>query len=119
MLLLAHNRLRLSDRAQAKIRSVLEERGETDATVRLFAERASDGAIELGLAFDRRRDDDVVVPAEGVTVLADAQTSGGLLMAVAEDRADQLVGALKERGTRAAVVVGKVIAKREQTIRLV
>ena len=81
MLLLAHNRLRLSDRAQAKIRSVLEERGEKDAAVRLFAERASDGAIELGLAFDRRRDDDVVVPAEGVTVLADAQT-----LAIARDR---------------------------------
>ena len=81
MLLLAHNRLRLSDRAQAKIRSILEERGETDAAVRLFAEKASDGAIELGLAFDRRRDDDVVVPAEGVTVLADAQT-----LAIARDR---------------------------------
>ncbi len=81
MLLLAHNRLRLSDRAQAKIRSILEERGETDVAVRLFAEKASDGAIELGLAFDRRRDDDVVVPAEGVTVLADAQT-----LAIARDR---------------------------------
>ncbi len=81
MLLLAHNRLRLSDRAQAKIRSILEERGETDVSVRLFAEKASDGAIELGLAFDRRRDDDVVVPAEGVTVLADAQT-----LAIARDR---------------------------------
>ena len=84
MLILAHNRLRLSDRAQAKIRSVLMERegrGETDAAVRLFAEKASDGAIELGFAFDRRRDDDVVVPAEGVTVLADAQT-----LAIARDR---------------------------------
>ena len=81
MLLLAHSRLRLSDRAQAKIRSILEERGETDAAVRLFAERAKDGAIELGLAFDRRRDDDVVVPAEGVTVLADSQT-----LAIARDR---------------------------------
>ena len=81
MLLLAHDRLRLSDRAQAKIRSILEERGETDVAVRLFAEKTSDGAIELGLAFDRRRDDDVVVPAEGVTVLADAQT-----LAIARDR---------------------------------
>ena len=82
MLLLAHNRLRLSDRAQAKIRSILEERGKKGEAVRLFAERASDdGAIELGLAFDRRRDDDLVVPAEGVTVLADTQT-----LAIARDR---------------------------------
>jgi len=82
MLALAHNRLRLSDRAQAKIRSILEQRGKTGEVVRLYAERArDDGAIELGLAFDRRRDDDMVVPAEGVTVLADAQT-----LAIARDR---------------------------------
>ncbi len=81
MLLTAQNRHRLSDRAQAKIRSILAERSETDETVRLFAEKTSDGTIELGLAFDRRTDDDVVVPAEGVTVLADAQT-----LAIARDR---------------------------------
>lgn len=84
MLALARNRLRLSDRAQAKIRSILEQRGKTGEAVRLYAERASDdddGAIELGLAFDRRRDGDMVVPAEGVTVLADAHT-----LAVARDR---------------------------------
>jgi Fe-S cluster assembly iron-binding protein IscA len=88
MLLLTHNRLRLSDRAQAKIRSILEQReqreqrGKSDEAVRLYAERAGDdGAIELGLAFDHRRDDDMVVPAEGVTLLADAQT-----LAIARDR---------------------------------
>lgn len=82
MLLLTHNRLRLSDRAQAKIRSILEQRGKSDEAVRLYAEKAGDdGAIELGLAFDHRRDDDMVVPAEGVTVLADAQT-----LAIARDR---------------------------------
>jgi len=88
MLLLAHNRVRLSDRAQAKIRSILherqkrQERGATGEAVRLYAERAGDdGAIELGLAFDQRRDDDLVVPAEGVTVLADERT-----LAIAQDR---------------------------------
>ncbi len=84
MLLLEHNRLRLSDRAQAKIRSILKQRGETDATVRLYAERTTDddnGDIELGLAFDKRRDGDFVVPAEGVTVVADAHT-----LAIARDR---------------------------------
>ena len=84
MLLLENNRLRLSDRAQAKIRSILKQRGETDATVRLYAERTTDdddGDIELGLAFDRHRDGDLTVPAEGVTVLADART-----LAIARDR---------------------------------
>ena len=84
MLPLAHerqNRLRLSDRAQAKIRRLLAERGKTEQAVRLFAEETAEGALELGLAFDRRRTDDILVPAEGVTVFADAKT-----LAVARDR---------------------------------
>lgn len=43
------------------------------------------------------------------TVLADAQTSGGLLIAVSEDRAEELVARLKEAGTLAAAQVGKLI----------
>ena len=81
MLLSASPRIRLSDRAQAKIRSILEAHDPAHDKVRLFAEKTNDGAIELGLAFDRRRADDIVVPAEGVTVLADAQT-----LAIARDR---------------------------------
>ncbi len=42
-------------------------------------------------------------------LLADAQTSGGLLMAVAEARAEDLVHALQERGTLAAAIVGEVL----------
>jgi Fe-S cluster assembly iron-binding protein IscA len=81
MLLLAHNRLRLSDRAQAKIRNVLAEQGKADHPVRLFAEKTAAGALELGIALDRRRADDILVPAEGITVFADAHT-----LAVARDR---------------------------------
>lgn len=51
-----------------------------------------------------------------VKVLADAQTSGGLLLSVAEDRADRLVAALKEQKTRAAAIVGYVVAKTDQAI---
>ena len=39
---------------------------------------------------------------------ADAQTSGGLLLAVAEERADQVVKALKEKGAPAAAVIGRI-----------
>jgi selenide,water dikinase len=53
-------------------------------------------------------DDGVDKPAQ--LVLCDAQTSGGLLMAVAEDRAERLVEALTARGTLAAAVVGRVEA---------
>ncbi len=51
-----------------------------------------------------------------VKVLADAQTSGGLLIAVSPDRADALVDALKRRKTRAASVVGCVTTRGEHTV---
>jgi selenide,water dikinase len=48
-------------------------------------------------------------PAIGETdrlLLADAQTSGGLLLAVPAERTDELVAALGARGTLAAAVIG-------------
>ena len=51
---------------------------------------------------------------EGVTkeqqlILADAQTSGGLLIAIPEERADSLRSALKAHGCLANAVVGRVV----------
>ncbi len=46
-----------------------------------------------------------------VNVLADAQTSGGLLMAISLDRVDALLSALNAQNTKAAVVIGAVSAK--------
>ncbi len=43
-------------------------------------------------------------------LLADAQTSGGLLIAVAADRVDALVAALARERTPAAAVIGRVVA---------
>jgi selenide,water dikinase len=43
-------------------------------------------------------------------LLADAQTSGGLLIAIAPDRLEGLVADLKKRGTLAAAVIGRVTA---------
>ncbi len=54
-----------------------------------------------------------------VHVLADAQTSGGLLISVPADRADALVAACKKQSTCAAAVVGKVDARSDHTVRLV
>ena len=58
---------------------------------------------------------DWVIWAPGITkeeqlLLADAQTSGGLLIAVAPDRADALVAALKRHGTPVAVAIGTITA---------
>ncbi len=43
-------------------------------------------------------------------ILSDAQTSGGLLLAGAPERAPALVEALETRGAQAAAVVGTVVA---------
>jgi selenide,water dikinase len=43
-------------------------------------------------------------------LLADAQTSGGLLIAVPQDRLAGLLADLKQRGTLAAAVIGSVVA---------
>ena len=43
-------------------------------------------------------------------LLADAQTSGGMLIAVAPDRVDALVAALRREGTPVAVVIGRVVS---------
>ena len=50
------------------------------------------------------------IPVEAQLVLCDAQTSGGLLIAVAEKRAPKLVEALQLQHTQAAHVVGRITA---------
>jgi selenide, water dikinase len=47
--------------------------------------------------------------------LYDPQTSGGLLISVSADRADDLVKQLQEKGTLAAAIIGEVLAKEEGT----
>ncbi len=54
-----------------------------------------------------------------VHVLADAQTSGGLLIAVPADRANSLVEALHKQKTSTSAVVGSVTAKSDHTVVLV
>jgi len=53
-----------------------------------------------------------------VKVLADAQTSGGLLICVAAERTDALLEALRRQGTPCAAVIGEVSPRRDWTIRL-
>ncbi len=54
-----------------------------------------------------------------VKLLADAQTSGGLLIAVPPDRADDLVRALAARRTRSIAPVGRVHPKSDRSVLLV
>ena len=78
-------------------------------------EAAERGAIPGGTTRNVEGVADAVTFAGGVDattrlLLADAQTSGGLLIAVAPERADTLVAALAREGTLAAAVIGRVVA---------
>jgi len=52
---------------------------------------------------------DADVPPEDQVLMADAQTSGGLLLAVAPERVEQLLDALAQEGTLARAVVGRLV----------
>jgi selenide,water dikinase len=57
--------------------------------------------------------------AEEQALLFDPQTSGGLLLAVPDLRAADLIAALKKEGVEAAVRVGEVVASDKPYIRVV
>jgi selenide,water dikinase len=78
-------------------------------------EAAERGAIPGGTTRNVEGVADTVTYADGVDgttrlLLADAQTSGGLLIAVAPERADVLVAALGREGTLTAAAIGRVVA---------
>ena len=79
----------------------------------LAAERAAAGAVPGGTERNLAEADNYTEWHSGVdtatrTLLCDAQTSGGLLIAVAPEGLDALLGALETGGTPAVVVVGEI-----------
>ena len=50
------------------------------------------------------------LPEDYQLALADAQTAGGLLLSVAQDRVDDLMAALAKAGVSAAAEIGEIIA---------
>jgi selenide,water dikinase len=59
------------------------------------------------------------IPGDLVEVAIDPQTSGGLLIALPDDRAEALVGALSAKGIEAARRVGHATAAQDVSVRLV
>ena len=103
-------------------------------SVRIFSEQtpvieealefASMGFIPGGAYKNRQFRESMITFAETVArsrqdVLADPQTSGGLLISVKANQADGLVAALKDAGVSAAAQIGEVIAGPEEKIRVV
>jgi selenide,water dikinase len=56
------------------------------------------------------------IPSYLLDILSDAQTSGGLLIAVAGDRAQALLDQLKQRGLKEASLIGEITDFSEGTI---
>jgi selenide,water dikinase len=56
---------------------------------------------------------------EDRALVADPQTSGGLLISVAPDRLDRLLGALARRGVATRAVVGEVLARSDVALEVV
>lgn len=78
----------------------------------LLAQGMVAGGTQRNHAFVSEHIDWGDLPIDEQMLLADAQTSGGLLIAVEADRAGDLVGALEARGALAAATVG--VAARDQ-----
>ena len=56
---------------------------------------------------------------EDKALVADPQTSGGLLIAVPADRLDRLLSALKTRGVTTRAVIGEVVARSDVSLEVV
>ena len=82
--------------------------GRLRGEIRVFGELASTNTTLRELAASGA--------SEGLVVLADAQTSGGLLIAVPPTRVEQLVQKLTDAGTLAHAVVGEVVSGAAGTI---
>lgn len=89
-----------------------------DETLRLAREGIITRACRSNLDYLKPHIDSTGIDETMIKILGDAQTSGGLLIAVAEAQADQLVEKLRALGTRASAVVGKVGEFRERPIRV-
>jgi len=56
------------------------------------------------------------IPSEKRMLLCDAQTSGGMLLSVAQEYSGDILKFLKEKGVASACVIGRVTQKKEKSI---
>jgi selenide,water dikinase len=86
-------------------------------------EHATAGMVPGGLQRNRdfrqgMIDFDDMVPQVTRDILFDPQTSGGLLIAVPEKKAAQLLAGLRQAGVTAAAIIGEVAAEPKGKIRI-
>ncbi len=74
------------------------------------------GVISGGIERNREYASQYVVARDGINeemqaAFYDPQTSGGLLISINEDRSEELVSRLKEKGVEGAAIIGKIVSK--------
>ncbi len=84
------------------------------AKKKIFTRAVESNLASLADKLDRGKVEEMLT-----RVLAEAQTSGGLLISVPAERADNLVSQLKERGTRCASIIGEASVRSDRTIVLI
>ena|SRR5687768_5527472 len=77
-----------------------------EAAKRYVAEGIAPGGTHANVRFLAEWVDFGGASKEEELLLCDAQTSGGLLIAVSEEKSERLVRALQDRGTSCAAIVG-------------
>ena len=85
---------------------------------------AKDGAVPGGTQRNRKAAENSVVWATELEeheklLMCDAQTSGGLLIAVSENRKDILLAELQDRGVASAAIVGRITDEIPSIVRVV
>jgi selenide,water dikinase len=74
------------------------------------------GVISGGIERNREYASQFVVARDGINeemqaVFYDPQTSGGLLISLNEDRGEEIISCLKQKGVEQAVIIGKIVSK--------
>ena len=87
-------------------------------------ELAREGAISGAAERNREFAGEVVevgdgLPDEALDILYDAQTSGGLLLSVAGDRAEEALAELRRRGCSESAIIGRVVGRSKGAIVIV
>ena len=74
------------------------------------------GVISGGIERNREYASQYIVARDGINeemqaVFYDPQTSGGLLISLSEDRSEELISRLREKGIDRAAIIGKIVSK--------
>lgn len=117
---LAGHGLEMAEGSKASLRIHFDQLPIFDFSLELIEKGVRTGVTDTNrqLCSDRMSFSDDIQPREQA-LFYDPQTSGGLLISIASDRAQDLLSALKEKGVEQSVVIGEVFESSKPGIEVV